>query len=377
MYESSTSTVTGALQNSSNPAFDDQTVINEIITLTTSNTGGVIDNTVTISEVTVTPGVTPTVPAGTEVVLLTVNAPAGSSAPVVLPAAATKNVPVVVIQGNANIDLTLNDGATQGAGVETTSAGATTAATGAQRVVVAGSGDTKVTIADAKNTKLTLGTGNSTVVTGQGTDTVVAGLGNATITGGASDYAVVELHGAASNYTVAAAGSGVGRAIVTDKVTGVTTDITKIQYVEVGGGDALIFAKNATEASIATLFEVTFGRNADAAGLDYYYDLAKDGATLGQIANALVKSAEFGPRALLDDTAFVNTLYQNTFGRNGEAGGMAYWLDAMHNHGISRADVIRSFAEIHTLNLQGTHSPGATALEATLVGNVTIIPGIV
>lgn len=375
MYESSTSTVTGALQNSSNPAFDDQTVINEIISLTTANTGGVIDNTVTISEVVVTPGTTPTVPAGTEVALLTINATPGSTAPVVLPASATKNVPVVVIQGNANVELTLNDGVTQGAGVETTSAGATTAATGAQRVVVAGSGETKVTVADAKNTKLTLGTGNSTVVTGQGVDTVVAGLGNSTVTGGAGDYAVVKLAGAASNYTVTTAA---GQAIVTDNVTGVKTNISKIQYVEVGGGDALIFAKSATEASIATLFEVTFGRNADAAGLDYYFDLAKDGATLNQIANALVKSAEFGPRALLDDTAFVNSLYQNTFGRNGDAGGMAYWLGQMQTKGIARADVIRSFAEIHTLNLQGIKSPGdATTLEATLVGNVKIITDII
>jgi hypothetical protein len=361
MYESSTSTVTGALQNSSNPAFDDQTVINEIITLTTNTSGGAADTTVVISEVVVTPGTTPTVPAGTEVALLTINTPA-NGATVVLPATAVKGVPVVVLQGNANVDLTLNDGATQGAAG--TSAGAT-AATGAQRVVVAGSGDTKVTIADAKNTKLTLGTGHSTVVTG---------MGNSTITGGNSDYSVVKLQSAASDYTVAASS---GHAIVTDKVTGVTTDISKIQYVEVGGGDALIFAKSATEASIATLFEVAFGRNADAAGLDYYYDLAKDGATLSQIANAIVKSPEFATRNLLDDTSFVNSLYRNTFGRDGDAGGMDYWLKAMHDQGIARADVVRSFAEIHTLNLQGIHSPGATALEATLVGNVTIVSGII
>lgn len=374
MYESSTSTVTEALQTSSNPAFSDAAAINEIISLTTSNTGGVSDTTVTVSEVTVTQGTTPTPPVNTEVLLLSATQPTGSTAPVVLPPSATKGVPVVVIQGNANIDLTLNDGNVQGADAVTTSAGATTPATGTQRVVVAGSGETKVTIADAKNTKLTLGTGNSTVVTGQGTDTVVAGLGNSTITGGASDYSVVKLAGAASNYTVAASN---GHAVVTDKITGKTTDISKIQYVEVGGGDALIFAKNATEASIASLFEVAFGRNADAAGLDYYYDLAKDGVSLNQIANALVKSAEFGPRSLLDDAAFVNTLYQNTFGRNAESAGQAYWLDAMQNHGITRAEVIRSFAEIHTLNLQGTNAPGATGLEATLVGNVTIVAGII
>lgn len=368
MYESSTTTVTGALQNSSNPAFDDQTVINEIINLTTNNTGGASDNTVVISEVTLTAGATPTVPAGTEVALFTANQPAGSTDAVVVNATVTKNVPVVVFQGDAKIDATFNDGAT--AGGPGAAQGATTPAT-AQRVVVAGSGDSKFTIADAKNTKLTLGTGHSTVVTGQGTDTVVAGLGNSTITGGNSDYAVVKLAGAASNFTVAATG---GHAVVTDNITKVTTDIAKIQYVEVDGGDALIFAKSNTEASIATMFEVAFGRNADAAGLDEYYD---SGLTLKQIADKLVTLPEFATRLLLDDKAFVNTLYQNTFGRSGETAGVNYWLDAMHNHGATRADIIRSFAEVHTLNLTGQEGTIGSGHEATLVGNVTIVTGII
>lgn len=376
MYETSTTTVVGSLQSSNNPAFEDQTTVNEIIALTSPVTGGVPDTTVVIQQTTLTEGSSAPAPAaGTEIAVLTVTETATSGDAVVIGPTATKNVPVVIIQGTAKVDVTLNDGATAGGpAVTATAAGADAPVIGAQRVVVAGAGESKFTIADAKNTKLSLGTGNSTVVTGHGVDTVVAGLGNSTITGGNSDYSVVKLAGTASNYTVAAGTSGV---VVTDKITGVTTKIEKIQYVEVAGGDALVFAKTATEASIATLFEVALGRTADAAGLDYYYDLAKDGATLSQIANALVKSAEFGPRALLDDTAFINSLYQNTFGRNGDSGGMTYWLGAMHDHGISRADIIRSFAEIHTLNMQGTHSPGATALEATLVGNVTIVSGII
>lgn len=374
MYESTNNAVAESLQSSNNQAFQDTALVNEIIAIANTD-AGTPGSSVTVNETTLIEGTSAPAPAvGTEIALLNVTQSATSGDTVIISPVATKNVPVVIIQGSANVDITLNDGATAGGPAAATVAGADVPATGAQRVVVTGSGDTKVTIADAKNTKLSLGTGHSTVVTGKGIDTVVAGLGNSTISGGASDYSVVKLAGTASNYTVT---TNAGHAIVTDKITGVTTDIAKIQYVEVGGGDALIFAKNATEASIASLFEVAFGRNADAAGLDYYYDLAKDGVTLNQIANALVKSAEFGPRALLDDTAFINSLYQNTFGRNAEAAGQAYWLDAMQNHGIARADVIRSFAEIHTLNLQGTNAPGATALEATLVGNVTIVAGII
>jgi len=374
MYDSSTSTVTGALQNSDNAALQDQALINTIISLTTNVTGtGPTDNTVTISQVNLDASGNSTVPAGTEVALITLPTPSTPGGTVVVNANVTKNVPVVIFQGNAAVDVSLDDGAVAGGPAAGAHAqGATTPATGAQRVVVMGSGTSKVTIGDAKNTKLTLGTGDSTVITGHGVDTVVAGLGNSTITGGNSDYTVVKLAAAASNYTVA---STSGHAVVTDNITHKVTDISKIQYVETAGNDALIFAKSSAEASIATMFQVAFGRVADAAGLNYYYDLAKAGATEKQIADALVKSGEFITHGLLDDQSFVNNLYQNTFGRNGETAGVNYWLNAM-SHGATRADIIRSFADVHTLNLQGSAGPGAQH-EATLVGHVTIVSGII
>lgn len=372
MYDSSTSTVTGALQDSGNPALD-TTVINQIITLTTNPTGGgTTDNTVTVSQVSVDASGNATVPAGTEVALITLPTPTTPGTPVTISANAVKNVPVLIFQGDTDVNVSLDDGTTAGGPGAATHQGATTPVTGAQRVVVMGSGNSKVTIGDAKNTTLTLGTGNSTVVTGHGVDTVVAGLGNSTITGGNSDYSVVKMAAAASNYTVT---TNAGHAIVTDNITHKVTDIAKIQYVETAGNEALIFASSNTEASIATLFQTAFGRTADAAGLNYYYDLAKAGATEKQIADAIVKSAEFLPHTLLDDTSFVNSLYQNTFGRNGETAGINYWLNAM-SHGATRADIIRSFADVHTLNLQGQTAGGA-GHEAILVGHVTIVSGII
>jgi len=372
MYDSSTSTVTGSLQSSGNPALD-TTVINQIISLTTNVAGGASDNTVTVSQVSVDASGNATVPAGTEVALITLPTPSTPGGTVTIPSSAVKNVPVLIFQGDTDVAVSLDDGAVAGGPVAGVHAqGATTPATGAQRVVVMGSGNSKVTIGDAKNTTLTLGTGNSTVVTGHGVDTVVAGLGNSTITGGNSDYTVVKLAAAASNYTVT---SNAGHAVVTDNITHKVTDIAKIQYVETAGSDALIFAKSTTEASIATMFQVAFGRTADAAGLNYYYDLAKAGATEKQIADALVKSGEFITHGLLDDQSFVNNLYQNTFGRSGETAGINYWLNAM-SHGATRADIIRSFADVHTLNLQGGAGPGA-GHEAILVGHVTIVSAII
>jgi hypothetical protein len=237
-------------------------------------------------------------------------------------------------------------------------------------VVVGSAGDDKIVIADAKNTKVILGSGNSTITTGSGVDTVEAGLGNSTITGGSGDYAVVKLAGNASNYNVTTQN---GHAIVTNTATNKTTDISKIQYVQLDNGNALIFAKNSVEGQVANLYQTAFGRTAEAGGLDYWFDVAKAGATLKQIASSFVNSTEFTTKyAGFSDTAFIQALYQNTFNRAGEDAGIAFWVDAMA-HGQTKADIVKSFAEIAIQNVQGQ----APNPEVTVVGSIQIITGIV
>lgn len=350
MYEETQSTVTTALHDSNSTVFS-QSTIDQILALATKD-----NDTVRFDKVGPDANGNVTVTSGAEVVLVTTS---DTFTTTVKPPA---NAPVVIFQGRGGVVATINDAAA-------------TVPSGDQshvdRVVVGSAGDDKIIVADAKNTKIILGSGNSTVTTGHGVDTVEAGLGNSSIVGGNGDYAVVKLAGNAANYQVTTQN---GHAIVTDMTTHKTTDISKIQYVQLDNGNALVFAKNSLEGQVSTLYHTAFGRDADAGGLDYWFDLAKAGATLKQISTAFVNSSEFATAhpGTETNTAFIQALYQNTFSRAGEDAGVAYWLDQMA-HGQTKADIISSFATIAIQNVM--HE--APNQEAQIVGSVSIVTGII
>ncbi len=133
----------------------------------------------------------------------------------------------------------------------------------------------------------------------------------------------------------------------------------------------MVFAKDSVEAAIASLYRAAFGRDPDASGINYWFDLGRAGATLKQIADAFTHTREFEAPAALNDTDFVNSLYQHAFGRAGESAGVAYWADALA-HGSTRADLIESFAAIAAENIAGNIST-----EVQVVGSVSIVTGII
>jgi len=346
MYDSDVSTVMTALTMSNPVVFSAQTITDILALSTKTNTMvTVADNAVVNASGNVV------VPAGTDVVQVAAsNLNQIVNGPV--------NAPVVIFQGRGGVTTTFNDGATVPAsnGV-------------VDRVVVGSAGNDIITIADARDTKVVLGTGNSSVRAGSGVDTIEAGLGNSTVTGGTGDFAVVKLAGNADDFSVVTTG---GKAVITNMASGKTTEITKIQFVQLDSGNALVFAKDSAEATVANLYRVAFGRDADAGGLDFFFDAAKAGASLKVIANVFASSAEFATaHGAQDSTAFVQSLYLNTFGRDGEDEGVAFFVSALAA-GSTRADLITSFAQIATQNIAGTIST-----EATLVGNVMIVTGII
>lgn len=348
MYDSDASTVEQAL-TTANPTIFSQNTIDLILGLTTKSG----DTKVVVDSVTPDANGNVTTAAGAELVYVA----SSDDAPTTIKAPA--NAPVVIFQGKGGVVATLNDAA---------STMPSTDQTKVDRVVVGSSGNDNIKVEDAKNTKVILGSGDSSVQTGLGVDTVEAGLGNSTIVGGSGDYAVVKLAGTASNYTVTVNN---GRAIVTDNATSKTTDISKIQYVQLDAGKALVFAKDSIEAQITTLYETAFGRTADAGGLDYWFDVGRSGASIKQIATSFTSSSEFGPVNALSNVDFVKGLYQNTFGRAGEESGINFWVDAL-TQGSTKADLIVSFSQIGAQNIAGT-----IQTEATVVGSVSIVTGIV
>ncbi len=349
MYDSDVSTVTTALQVANPTVFSDATIANILALTTTTN-----DTMVTFTAARPGANGNVTVGAGAEVVLV------DPSAFKVTANLTNTNASVVIFQGRGGVNSTISDGVTT----------ASSNQSHVDRVVVGSAGNDKIIVADAKNTSIVLGSGDSSVQAGGGVDTIEAGLGNSTLVGGSGDYAVVKLAGNAANYTVTANN---GHAIVTNMTTHKTTDISKIQYVQLDNGNALIFAKNSVEGSVATLYHTAFGRDAEAGGLDYWFDAVKAGATLKQVATFFAASTEFATKhAGENDTAFIQSLYQNTFNRAGEDAGVAYWQSQITN-GRTRADLITDFANIAIQNV--THT--APNQEAQVVGSVMIINNII
>lgn len=346
MYEEQGSAVSTALAKSSAEVFTAAT-ITKILSLTTKGT----DTAVRFDDASPDASGAVTVAAGAEVVFVK------SSDTVPTTITAPVKAPVVIFQGKGGVNASFNDGQTtvhSGAGV-------------VDRIVVASAGADKLVIGDAKNTLVTIGAGD-TVVAGGGNDTIIAGTGNSTVQGG-TGRAIVQLQGGEDNYNVTVVN---GHAVVKNTATGTTTDISKIQFVQLDGGEALIFAKDAKQAAVATMYEATFGRTADAGGLQFWFDLAKSGVTLEKIALAFTQSAEYKAQAATTDNAFVSNLYLNTFGRAADAAGMTFWTNALSKGQVDRAHMIENFASIAGQNLDGTMHT-----EATIVGAVTIIHNII
>ncbi|HEY1043759.1 MAG TPA: DUF4214 domain-containing protein [Telluria sp.] len=336
MYEENSGGLTTALKEASAAVFTDE-MIEQILSLSTSNG----DTAVALEEIEVAAGGEVTVAAGTEVAYVT----APANGPITL-----GDVPVVLFQGTTGVDATFQGtGASDNAGI-------------VGRVVVGTAGSDNIVIRDALNSQIAIGEGD-TVVTGAGWDTVVAGMGDSTVMGG-EGYAIVQLGGNRSDYVVTVGDNG--EAIVTGG--GSSTTITGIQYVALDGGDALILAKDEVEAAVSTLYETTFGRAADAYGLEFWFRMARNGVSLNDIAESFVNSAEYADVVGdITDSTFVNNLFKQTYGHDASAEDLVAY-QAKLDAGSSRADLIEEFAAAAGELI-------ADGSGAEVVGSVTIIPG--
>ena len=100
---------------------------------------------------------------------------------------------------------------------------------------------------------------------------------------------------------------------------------------------------------LVRLYTAYFQRLPDYAGLMYWFDAmypsSGTGKSITQVSDAFAQSSEFvntyGP---LDNTGFINRVYQNVLGRSPDTAGQAYWL-AQLNGGMPRGQVMLGFSE--------------------------------
>ncbi|HEY8359593.1 MAG TPA: DUF4214 domain-containing protein [Ramlibacter sp.] len=98
---------------------------------------------------------------------------------------------------------------------------------------------------------------------------------------------------------------------------------------------------------IALLYEAGLDRQAEDAGLNYWIDQLEAGRSFASMAQFFMESSEFrasfGDPSRLSNDGFVDLLYKNVLGRDGEADGFQYWLGQLAN-GVSRNQMLLGFA---------------------------------
>ena len=101
-----------------------------------------------------------------------------------------------------------------------------------------------------------------------------------------------------------------------------------------------------TAISIARLYQASFDRAPDLAGLNFWIDQWElSHLNLSQIADSFYQSVEFVQTyGSLDDLGFATLLYSNVLDRAPDQDGLAYWLGRLDD-GMARSDVLASFSE--------------------------------
>lgn len=173
-----------------------------------------------------------------------------------------------------------------------------------------------------KNNRFKAGPGDDGFEGQGGTDTVI-------YSGKRADYAVSFADGAVT---------------VSSAITGHDT-LHSIERIEFSDGTLAVDLPGIAGQAYR-IYQAAFARTPDAGGLTYWIKAMDGGKSLLDTAAGFVSSAEFasvyGDRP--SNAAYVEKLYHNVLGRDGEAGGIAYWTAQLES-GASKAAVLAGFSE--------------------------------
>jgi serralysin len=189
--------------------------------------------------------------------------------------------------------------------------------------------------------------GDDALSGGEGNDILLPGNGKNEVDGGAgSDTLVIAL----SFEEIVIKEQGKGALLITYAGGSVLAD--NIEFIALSDGiysigTPMVELDPATQ-DIALLYRAALDRDIDASGQDYWTGVIEQGGSLEQVAGSLINSPEFitrfGHPEEISHAQFVDLLYQNVLGRNGEAAGVEYWTNALAT-GTSHSHVLIAFSQ--------------------------------
>jgi len=129
-----------------------------------------------------------------------------------------------------------------------------------------------------------------------------------------------------------------------------TTSLTNLQRLQFT--DSMVALDNGptqNAGSVYMLYQATFNRTPDAGGLGYWINAVDKGANIiTNVASFFVTSPEFVAKYGANPTnaSYVDNLYQNVLHRSGDAGGIAYWNQQLNSGAVTKAYVLEQFATL-------------------------------
>ena len=97
---------------------------------------------------------------------------------------------------------------------------------------------------------------------------------------------------------------------------------------------------------LARSYRAYFLRDPDKSGLDYWFAKVNAGWSTARVSEYFAASTEFTNRyGSLDNTAFVDLIYQNVLGRPADPDGKAYWVNQLDTAGKTRGQVMVGYSD--------------------------------
>lgn len=139
----------------------------------------------------------------------------------------------------------------------------------------------------------------------------------------------------------------IGEATVELSVEGAQATLTELDRLELTDG-AYLYDLSDQAGFVYRVYQAALSRTPDELGLRFWDDAFASGAlTPRELAEEFVDSPEFIENFLDDqgDRAFIDALYENVFDRPADQTGFDYWLGRFQDEGVTRADMLRAFAD--------------------------------
>jgi hypothetical protein len=179
------------------------------------------------------------------------------------------------------------------------------------------------------------------VAGGSGNDSLHGGANGVTLNGGAG-IDTVSYSGNRADYTVTRSGA---EATVAPAAGGTSDLLAGVERLHFADG-SLALDIDGNGGQVYRLYQAAFHRAPDQVGLGFWMDAMDRGMDLQTVAHGFMASAEYQSLygAPGSDADYVAQLYQNVLHRAGDAGGTAFWLNALHS-GHTREQVMAFFSE--------------------------------